>query len=312
MISWLLLLGGLAILSVGAEFLVRGSAALALRLGLTPLVVGLTVVGFGTSSPEMVVSIKGALAGQGDLAVGNVVGSNIFNVAVILGLTVLVKPIKIGLQLIRLDTPIMIGSLLLMLALIWDGTISRPEAFLLFALLIAYLYFTVRAARNETKQIQDEYANELPKADTPVWLDAVFIVLGLAGLIFGGQMFINGSVSLARAWGISDAIIGLTVVAAGTSMPELATSIIAALRKNPDIAIGNVIGSNIFNVLGILGVSGMLAPIHAPGISHVDLWLMTGISMLLIPLMMTGFTLRRWEGGVLLAIYGGYLWHLWP
>jgi len=312
MTSWLLLLGGLAILSLGAEFLVRGSAALALRLGLTPLVVGLTVVGFGTSSPEMVVSVKGALAGQGDLAVGNVVGSNIFNIAVILGMTVLIKPIKIGLQLIKLDTPIMIGAALLFIALIWDGAISRPEAALFFALLVAYLVFTVRAARKESKSIQEEFSHELPKADSPVWLNSLYIVLGLAGLIFGGQMFINGSVALARVWGISDVIIALTVLAAGTSMPELATSIIAALRKNPDIAIGNIIGSNIFNTLGILGVSGMLAPIHAPGISHVDLWLMVGISFLLVPLMLTGFTLRRWEGGILLSIYGGYLWHLWP
>jgi len=312
MTSWLLLLGGLAILSLGAEFLVRGSAALALRLGLTPLVVGLTVVGFGTSSPEMVVSVKGALAGQGDLAVGNVVGSNIFNIAVILGMTVLIKPIKIGLQLIKLDTPIMIGAALLFIALIWDGAISRPEAALFFALLVAYLVFTVRAARKESKNIQEEFSHELPKADSPVWLNSLYIVLGLAGLIFGGQMFINGSVALARVWGISDVIIALTVLAAGTSMPELATSIIAALRKNPDIAIGNIIGSNIFNTLGILGVSGMLAPIHAPGISHVDLWLMVGISFLLVPLMLTGFTLRRWEGGILLSIYGGYLWHLWP
>jgi len=312
MTSWLLLLGGLAILSLGAEFLVRGSAALALRLGLTPLVVGLTVVGFGTSSPEMVVSVKGTLAGQGDLAVGNVVGSNIFNIAVILGMTVLIKPIKIGLQLIKLDTPIMIGAALLFIALIWDGAISRPEAALFFALLVAYLVFTVRAARKESKNIQEEFSHELPKADSPVWLNSLYIVLGLAGLIFGGQMFINGSVALARVWGISDVIIALTVLAAGTSMPELATSIIAALRKNPDIAIGNIIGSNIFNTLGILGVSGMLAPIHAPGISHVDLWLMVGISFLLVPLMLTGFTLRRWEGGILLSIYGGYLWHLWP
>jgi len=312
MTSWLLLLGGLAILSLGAEFLVRGSAALALRLGLTPLVVGLTVVGFGTSSPEMVVSVKGTLAGQGDLAVGNVVGSNIFNIAVILGMTVLIKPIKIGLQLIKLDTPIMIGAALLFIALIWDGSISRPEAALFFALLVAYLVFTVRAARKESKNIQEEFSHELPKADSPVWLNSLYIVLGLAGLIFGGQMFINGSVALARVWGISDVIIALTVLAAGTSMPELATSIIAALRKNPDIAIGNIIGSNIFNTLGILGVSGMLAPIHAPGISHVDLWLMVGISFLLVPLMLTGFTLRRWEGGILLSIYGGYLWHLWP
>jgi cation:H+ antiporter len=310
--DWLLLALGLGILTAGAELLVRGSAALALRLGLSPLVVGLTVVGFGTSSPEMVVSLKAAFTGQGDIAAGNVVGSNIFNVGVILGLTVLVCPIRIQMQLIRLDTPVMIAVSLLFLALIADFQISRWEGVLLFALLVAYLAFTIRASKKESQAVADEFAEEMPKLDKPAWLDPVFILAGLGLLIGGGRMFVEGSVSVARGMGISEAVIGLTIVAAGTSMPELATSIVAALRRAPDIAVGNVVGSNIFNLLCIAGGAGALFPFACPGISWVDLGVMTGFTVLLLPLMRSGLELKRWEGGLLLAAYVGYVAFLWP
>jgi len=310
--DWLMLAVGLAVLSAGAELLVRGSAALALRLGLSPLVVGLTVVGFGTSSPEMVVSLKAAMAGQGDIAVGNVVGSNIFNVGVILGLTVLVCPVRIQMQLIRLDTPVMIGVSLLFLALIADFQISRWEGLVLLGLLAAYLVFTVKASRSEPKAVADEFAEEMPKLDKPVWLEVLFVLAGLGMLIGGGRLFVDGSVSVARALGLSEAVIGLTIVAAGTSMPELATSLVAAIRRAPDIAVGNVVGSNIFNLLCIAGLSGAVFPFASPGISWVDLGVMAGFSVLLLPLMRTGLELKRWEGALLLAAYGGYLWALWP
>lgn len=307
-----MLVAGLAILTLGAESLVRGSAALALRLGLSPLLVGLTIAGFGTSSPELVVSMKAAFTGQGDIAVGNIVGSNIFNIGVILGLTVLVCPIKIQMQLIRLDTPVMIAITLLFLLLIADQRILRWEGAALFALLVAYLAFTIRASRRESKAIEEEFAEELPKLDKPAWLDPLFIIAGLGMLIFGGRMFVDGAVGIARSLGISEAVIGLTIVAAGTSMPELATSVIAAIRRAPDIAVGNIVGSNIFNILAIAGLAGLAFPIQAPGISWMDLGVMTAFSILLLPLMCTGLQLKRWEGALLLLGYLAYLAFIWP
>jgi cation:H+ antiporter len=312
MTDWFVLILGLAILSAGAEFLVRGSAALALRLGLSPLVVGLTVVGFGTSSPEMVVSVKAALLGQGDIAVGNIVGSNIFNMGVILGLTVLICPIAIQMQLIRLDTPVMIAVTVVFLGLMHDSTISRPEGIFLFLLLVGYLIFTIRASRKESKEVESEFQEEMPKLDKPVWLEIVMVLGGLTLLVVGGRLFVEGSVNVARALGISEAIIGLTIVAAGTSMPELATSLVAAWRRAPDIAVGNVIGSNIFNILCIAGVSGIIAPFTAPGISWIDLGVMLGLSLLLLPLMRSGLKLHRWEGALLWVLYAGYLGFIWP
>jgi cation:H+ antiporter len=310
--DWLMLALGLGILTAGAELLVRGSAALALRLGISPLIIGLTIVAFGTSSPELAVSLKAALAGQGDIAAGNVVGSNIFNIGVILGLTVLVCPIRIQMQLIRLDTPVMINTSLLFLAFIADSQISRGEGVVLLALLVAYLAFTIRASQKESPAVAEEFATEMPKLDKPAWLDPIFILAGLGLLIAGSRMFVEGSVGVARGMGISEAVIGLTIVAAGTSIPELATSIVAALRRAPDIAVGNVVGSNIFNLLCIAGATATLSPFACAGISWVDLGVMTGFSVLLLPLMRSGLELKRWEGALLLAAYAGYLTYLWP
>jgi len=303
----------LILLFFGAEWLVRGSAELAVRLGLTPLVIGLTVVAYGTSMPELIVSTKAALAGQGDIALGNVVGSNIFNVCVILGLSALVYPMRVKMQLIRLDTPIMVGLSLLLLVFLRDFRISRLEAGLLFAGIIFYSVMNIRIARRETSaEVKDQFAQAMPKKAGSLWRDLAFIVLGLAVLVVGSRLLVGNAVSLAKLLGISEVVIGLTIIAAGTSMPELATSIVAALRKQPDIAIGNVVGSSIYNILCILGCSGLLAPIHGPGLKPLDLYVMMGSAALLLPIMWTGFTVRRWEGGLLVAIYGGYLWMLWP
>ena len=303
----------LVLLFFGAEWLVRGSADLAVRLGLTPLVIGLTVVAYGTSTPELIVSSKAALAGQGDIAMGNVIGSNIFNICIILGLSALVYPLRVKLQLLKLDIPIMIGVSLLLLVIFRDFHISRVEAAMLFFGIIIYSVMNIRLARRETSaEVKDEFAQAMPKKSSGLWRDLAFIVLGLGVLVVGSRLLVDNSVSLAKLLGISEAVIGLTIVAAGTSMPELATSIVAAWRKQPDIAIGNVVGSNIYNILCILGFSGLLAPLHGPGIKPLDLYVMLGTAALLLPIMLTGFVVRRWEGAVLIAIYGGYVWMLWP
>ncbi len=310
----LFLLLGLVLLFFGAEWLVRGSAALALRLGLTPLVAGLTVVAFGTSAPEMVVSVKAALDGQGAIAVGNVIGSNIFNIGLILGLTALIYPLKVHLQLLRIDAPIMVGVSLLVAWMLADLRIGRPEGALLVAGLIAYTGFTVWFAMKTkpSDAVAAEFAEAIPTPRGSVWRDLIFIVGGLALLVAGARFFVDGAVSLARNFGVSEAVIGLTIVAAGTSMPELAACVAAALKKQPDIAIGNIIGSNIFNILGILGVAALAQPMLGTGIKMADLYVAIAFAVALAPIMWSGFKLQRWEGGLLLAGYIAYVAYLWP
>jgi cation:H+ antiporter len=310
---WLLLAAGLVALYFGAEWLVRGSASLALRLGLTPLVVGLTVVAYGTSAPELVVSARAAWDGHGAIAIGNVVGSNIFNIAVILGLAAVICPLRVQFQLIKLDTPIMIFVSALFLVLFWDGTISRVEAGLLLLGALLYAAGNIYLARREaTAQVEAEFAEAAPRPSRHWSVDAGFIVLGLITLVAGSRLFVSGAVSLAKSWGVSDAVIGLTIVAAGTSLPELATSAMAAWRRQPDIALGNVIGSNVYNVLGILGVAGLVRPLEGTGVAARDVYVMTGLAVVLLPLMRTGLTVTRTEGALLLAAYGGYLAWMWP
>ena len=310
----LLLLAGLVALYFGAEWLVRGGASLAVRLGVTPLLVGLTVVAYGTSTPELIVSSTAAVQGQGAIAIGNVVGSNIFNIGVILGLTALVAPMRVQLQLLKVDTPVMVGVALLFLLFFRDGSIQRWESLVFLAVIVLYTVVNVRLARRQASaEVRQEFDDSVPKPTGSPWTDAGLIVAGLATLVLGSRLFVTGAVDLARLFDISDAVIGLTIVAAGTSLPELASSLMAAWRKQPDIAIGNVVGSNIYNILAILGVSGMLAsPVNGQGVSLTDTLMMIGFSVVLLVIAWTGFKLRRWEGALLLALYGGYLWHLWP
>jgi cation:H+ antiporter len=316
--SILLILAGLIALYFGAEWLVKGASSLAIRLGMTPLIAGLTVVAFGTSSPELVVSLTAAFKGSGDIALGNVIGSNIFNIAFILGLTAAIVPLKVEFQLLKLDTPFMIGISGLFVWFFRDRSITAVEAGLLFALIVVYVVINIRLARKSvTPIVADEYRDELAALATQskeqVWKSLLFITLGLAVLVAGSRAFVIGAVSIARAQGISEAIIGLTIVAAGTSLPELASSLVAAFRKQADIAIGNIIGSNIFNILGILGLSGLVAgPLNGPGITSLDLWVMLAIAAVLLPLLWTGRHITRWEGILLLAAYGGYLVAIWP
>lgn len=310
--SILLMLAGLVLLFVGAEGLVRGSAALALRLGIPPLIVGLTIVALGTSSPELVVSIQAALSGRGAIAVGNVVGSNIVNIAVILGLAVVIRATTVHAQLVRFDVPILVGCSVLLMGLLADGQLGRLEGMLLVVGLLLYVGAAIYIARRESAAEEAVDVPELkPPAGSP-WRDVAFVIVGLGVLVVGARLLVDGAVTIAQSLGLSEAVIGLTIVALGTSLPEMATSAVAAVRGEGDIAVGNVVGSNLFNVLAILGISVLVRPVEQAGISIVDLAVMTALAVILLPLMRTDFRLVRWEGAVLLLIYVGYVVYLIP
>ncbi len=319
MIAFVLyILLGFVILTVGAEALVRGSAGIARRAGLSALVVGLTIVAFGTSAPEMAVSIGSAVAGKGDLAIGNVVGSNIFNVAVILGIAALICPLQVHLQVLRWDMPIMLGASLLGVLFIFSAAqVGRWEGLVLFSGVVAYTVMAVRMARRESPSLAQSAGEAFPteqvgesKGGLP--LQIVLTLAGIGLLILGAQLLVINAVGLAQILGISEAVIGLTIVATGTSLPELATSAVAAFRKETDIAVGNIVGSNLFNILSILGATALIAPIPLGNIGWLDFGFMLGTSLLLLPLMRTGFRIDRWEGTLLLVSYGVYLYLRWP
>jgi len=254
---------GLVLLVIGAEALVRGASELAARIGVSPLVIGLTVVAYGTSAPELAVSVRSSISGQPDIALGNVVGSNIFNVLFILGVSAMITPLVVAQQLVRLDVPLMIGVSFLLALLAGDSRIDRLDGIALFSGIVAYTFFALRQSRKESRRIKEEYAKEFgatqPHAEGRVTFQVALIVLGLAALVLGSGWLVNGAVMLAQWWGLSELIIGLTIVAAGTSLPEVATSVIASIRGERDIAVGNVVGSNIFNILAVLGLSSIVA-----------------------------------------------------
>jgi cation:H+ antiporter len=310
MLPWLYVILGIGLLYAGAEGLVRGSASLARRFGLSPLVIGLTVVAFGTSMPELVVSIGAALADQGPIAVGNVVGSNIANVGLILGLSALIQPPRVHAQVIRIDLPIMVAASLLLAALLSDGGVARWEGVVLVVLLAGYLVFSLRLAGKEPPEVLAEFDAGVPAPTRGVWIDLLLVAAGLALLVAGARALVSGAVTIAQGFGVSEVVIGLTVVAVGTSLPELATSIIAAFKGEGDIAVGNVVGSNIFNVFGIVGISSVVRPLAPAGVGPVDLGVMLVLAVMLLPLMRTGFRVSRAEGVLLLAIYAGYLVYL--
>ncbi|WPP51920.1 calcium/sodium antiporter [Catalinimonas niigatensis] len=308
----LLILLSLTLLYFGASWLVNGASSLAMKLGITPLVVGLTVVAFGTSTPELIVSIQAALQGNGGIAVGNVVGSNIFNIGVILGLSALCYPIVVKAEILRIDVPVMLITAVAFTLLFINHTISRLEGIILLSSSIVYTIYIIRQSRKESNaEVNKEFEEGVPKIRT-WWMDSLFMIIGLATLIFGSNLLVDNAVSLAKLFQVSDAVIGLTIIAAGTSMPELATSVVAALKKQSDIALGNVVGSNIYNILAILGTSSIITPIYSPDIDLTDSLVMVGISVLLIPLVKSGFVLKRWEGAVLLMGYAFYLYSLLP
>ncbi len=306
----LYLIVGSALLWLGAETFVRCSAALALRMGLTPLAVGLTVVAFGTSAPELGVSLDSTLTGLGEVATGNVVGSNIANVALILGLAALIRPIEVRAQLLRVDVPIVIVASAVVTFLFRDGVLGRLGGAVLFASLIAYLAWQLRKARFGTDVPAPRVGEQAIRRPLPVVLSLV--VVGLAMLAAGSHAFVHGAETLARQLGVSPALIALTIVAVGTSLPEMATSAVAAARGEGDIAVGNVVGSNAFNLMGILGLAALVRPVSRGSVGLVSFGVMLGLALLLLPVMRSGYRISRLEGGALVSAYLGYLWWLMP
>lgn len=310
---------GLAALVLGASSLVRGASKLALSLGLSPLVVGLTIVAFGTSAPEMAVSTGAVLNGQGDIAIGNVVGSNIFNVLFILGASALIVPLVVHMQLIRQEIPIMLGASLLLLAMGLDGGIAMWEGVLLLVLMAVYTAFLVIQSRKETAAAASEFNEEIIPAAQGAWdahwaVQVGLIVAGLVLLVLGSEWLVDASVTFAKALGVSDLVIGLTIVAAGTSMPEVATSLTAAMKGERDIAVGNVVGSNTFNILGCVGLSGLVSGSSgldlAPSLLNFDIWVMLAVALACLPVFLTGREIARWEGALFLGYYVAYVAYL--
>jgi cation:H+ antiporter len=307
-LGWVLLIGG-------AELLVRGASGLAAALGLSPLVIGLTVVAFGTSAPELAVSVQSSLAGQAGLAIGNVVGSNIFNVLFILGVSALITPLAVAQQLVRIDVPLMIGISLATWAMAADGNLGRIDCSLLCVGLLGYTVFTIRQSHREGEAIRAEYAAEFgPTEERPSLISRfLLIVVGLATLVVGSRWLVQGAVQLATWWGLSELVVGLTIVAAGTSLPEVATSVLASVRGERDIAVGNVVGSNIFNLFGVLGITGVVSAGGLPvpeAALYFDFPAMNAVALACLPIFFTGHLIARWEGALFLAYYAAYTAYL--
>ncbi|MBS4032832.1 MAG: calcium/sodium antiporter [Ignavibacterium sp.] len=304
---------GLLMLFAGAEGLIRGSSSLALRVGITPLVVGLIVVAFGTSSPELVVSLKAAIEGNGDISLGNVIGSNIANIALVLGVAAFIRPLKVNAVVIRREIPLMIFISLIFVIFLINREISRIEGIIFFIGIIVYSIVSVFLARKEkNKDIEDEYIEGVAKKPLKIWQAIPFIIIGLALLVYGANLFLEASVEIAKRIGMSQAVIGLTIVAIGTSLPELVTSSVASIKKETDIAIGNVVGSNVFNILLILGVTAIIIPISAAEITMTDIIVMMVTAVIILPMTWTKFTLNRLEGAFLLTGYIIYIFYLLP
>lgn len=309
--SILQLLAGIVLLAGGAELLVRGASRLALSLGISPLVVGLTVVGYGTSAPELAVSLNAALDGRADVAMGNVVGSNIANILLILGASAIAAPLVISRRLVRVEVPLMIAVSVIALVMARDGGISRTDGIILFAGAVAYSWFAISTSRAETR------AENGPRPVARGWRAALWdlgcVAAGIAILVFGADLLVASATVLAKTLGISDMIIGLTVVAVGTSLPELATSLVAALRGEREIAAGNVIGSNLFNLLLVLGATAAIAPkgvAVAPAISAFDLPVMVAVAVACLPIFARGHVIARWEGAMFLFYFAAYFTYL--
>lgn len=309
---------GLAFLTVGAELLIRGASRFGLAIGISPLVVGLTIVALGTSSPEMAVSLQAALTDHSDIVIGTNIGSTIFNILFTLGICALMAPIVVSQRLIWYEIPIMIGAHLLLLVMSFNGKISRLSALVLVVGIVSYTVFAIVRGRRETKTIADEYQEAFSPIKNGINLLVIvkqigLIVLGLVFCVFGSGWLVDSAVILARAIGVSELVIGMTIVAAGTSLPELATSVVATIRGQKDIAVGNVIGSNIFNILGIIGVTGLVAPdglTVAPSILKFNLPVALAACIACLPVFFTGHKISRWEGFLFLGYYVVYTSYL--
>jgi cation:H+ antiporter len=300
-------IAGLVLLAAGAEGLVRGAGSVALRFGVAPLVVGLTIVAFGTGSPEFVLSVRAAVAGNSGIALGNVVGSNISNIALVLGVAALARPMAVQARLIRREVPVMIVATFGVAALMWDGGLSRLDGAVLVAGAVAYVlmaYFG--ASRGDLPAVTEEFDATLDR-ERSLWREVMLVVVGLGALLLGATVLLRGAVDLASAVGVSEVVVGLTVLAIGTSLPELATAVVAARRRQADVAFGNAVGSNAINVLAVLGVAALVRPIPSAGLRPLDLAVFLVSAVVLLPLMARGSVLNRWEGGVLVVGYAGYL-----
>jgi cation:H+ antiporter len=317
MMTIVLFLVGLALLIAGAQALVRGAVGLAALMGVPPLLIGLTVVAFGVSSAELAVSMFAAYTGQADISIGNIVGSNIFNVLLVLGVAALITPLIVAQQLVRLDVPIMIGASFLMLLLGADGKIGRGDGMLLFALLIAYTIFVIRQSGKEGPRVREEYAQAYP-VETGIKARQLkrnvgLVVIGLMCLLLGSRWSVNAAVAIAQYFGVGQLVIGLTIVAAGTSLPELATALVAGLRGERDIVVGSVIGGNIFHILAVLGLSGLVAPggvMVSSDLLRFDMPVMILVALTCVPIFSTGLLIARWEGFLFLTYYLAYLGYL--
>lgn len=316
---------GVVLVLWGADRLTERAVAVAERLRVPQIVIGLTIVALGTSMPELCVSVVSALKGTPDLAVGNVVGSNIFNALLIVGVAALVAPMTILRSTVFKDVPCaLVASVVLLMMCQNDWVITRLDGAILFVFFLVFMQLTIKgatsaqpapqAAQGETTQGQtaQEAAADEASAKQPMkgWLAGLWMVVGLAALIGGSNLFVGGATEVARALNVSDAVIGLTIVAGGTSLPELATSVVAAKKGNSGIAIGNVLGSNVLNILFILGLTGMISPMHIEGITNVDLYMMLVSTIMIWFFSFTKYTIERWEGAVLVLTFGGYMWYL--
>jgi cation:H+ antiporter len=306
---------GFVFLVGGAELLVRGAARLAVSAGVSSLVVGLTVVAFGTSAPELAVSVMSALKGQADLALGNVVGSNIFNVLFILGISAVIVPLVVAQQLVRFDVPLMIAASIIVVPMGLDGKIGRLEGLLLFGGVLCYTIFLIRQSRREgSAEVKAEYETEFGTDGSAGWLkNTALVLIGVAALVVGSKWLVDGAVAIARAFQISELVIGLTVIAAGTSLPEVATSVVAAIRGERDIAVGNVVGSNIFNILCVLGLSSVVSPAGiavSPAAMRFDIPVMIAVALACLPIFFAGYRISRANGVLFLTMYAGYLAYL--
>lgn len=305
-----LLFAGLAGLYYGAEWLVRGASMFARTFHIKPVVIGLTIVAFGTSAPELVTSITAGIKHLSDIAMGNVIGSNIANIGLILGLSALVRPLAIDMKLLYREMPIMVGISVLLYFMGWDGTLSRTEGGILCGGIVMYTFYVYRVALKETNAIEQEYEEFLETKHTNSRNNLFLILIGLGALLGGAHFLVHSAIYIAKVIGISELVIGLTVIAVGTSLPELATSMVAAIRKESDISVGNVLGSNIFNILAVLGISSIIQPLSINAVSLiVDMPVMLLFSIFLIPMITWKFILTRGQGIILLIGYGIYL--LW-
>lgn len=313
LIASLQIIGGFLLLLGGGEFLVRGAVGISKKLGFSPLLIGLTVVAFSTSAPELLVSFTSALKGQVDLSIGNVVGSNIVNILFILGVSALITPIMVKGKEVRRDSWIMVIAAVALTIVSQFGIISRPVGLLFFAAIVAYVFFSYRAeSKNSSPEAEAEAEEEIGDAPKSLWVSIALVLVGLVALVFGSDLLVQGATAIALAWGVSEAVIGLTIVAIGTSLPELAASVISAIKGHSEMAIGNVVGSNIFNIFSILGLTAMVKPIHVnPQMAHFDMPVMIVVSLILTFLLVRREKLSRFTGVLFILAYVAYAAYLY-